>query len=207
MTLLSTISKTFIRFKRKFVYLLSVIFVNYCELLKLFLTIQLQLFCKRKICLRKFMEVSDLSVENLHACVAKSMKLRTSGIDECDSLERLDYRALIKATSDKLKEGSRRELIERRTRKLIIEIIKHCVRCYYLLFVYVYCNTLITITRLVVWCQQVEVWQKQLRVKTYYQADYDNRRDNSTRAKRCYNLFTSSRSVKKCPRKDVMELV
>lgn len=55
-------------------------------------------------------KVSDLSVENLHACVAKSMKLRTSGIDQCDSLERLDYRALIKATSDKLKEGSRREL-------------------------------------------------------------------------------------------------
>lgn len=57
------------------------------------------------------MEVSDLSVENLHACVANSMKLRTSGIDQCDSLERLDYRSLIKATSDKLKEGNRRVIL------------------------------------------------------------------------------------------------
>lgn len=71
----------------------------------------------------------------LHTCVAKFKKLRTSGID--DSLERLDYRYLIKATSDKLKEGSRcvilyaRTVIERRTRKLIIEIIKHRVQCYY----------------------------------------------------------------------------
>lgn len=87
--------------------------------------------------LRKFMEVGDSSVENLHTCVAKFMKLRASGIDQCDSLERLDYRSLIEATSDKLKEGSRcvilyaRTVIERRTRKLIIEIIKHRVQCYY----------------------------------------------------------------------------
>lgn len=31
--------------------------------------------------LRKFMEVGDSSVENLHTCVAKFMKLRASGIN------------------------------------------------------------------------------------------------------------------------------